>query len=148
MCMLLCLSNCFPPKLTLCLCVKDDSPASTRSSSPKLDWMIKRGMVGPKCVLVWHWFTFSTPLPSLGFVMRLRFIFCCGLDCFCLHHFLVLVFRRFWDKTVWFACFYDVVKTIRKQKSMTMFGLHCPDMLHHCHTFPTCDCSFVFLMVW
>lgn len=30
----------------ICLYVKDGSPASTRSSSPKLDWMIKRGMVG------------------------------------------------------------------------------------------------------
>lgn len=32
--------------------MKDDSPASTRSASPKLDWMIKRGMVrlGAKCV--------------------------------------------------------------------------------------------------
>lgn len=27
------------------VCIKDESPASSSSSSPKLDWMIKRGMV-------------------------------------------------------------------------------------------------------
>lgn len=31
--------------------LKDGSPASTCSSSPKLDWMIKKGMVGVKCIL-------------------------------------------------------------------------------------------------
>lgn len=71
--------------------MKDDSPASSRSSSPKLDWMIKRGMVGLslKCVLVMD-SPVHTPL-SLGVVLRLRFILRCGLDCFCLDHFLGLV---------------------------------------------------------
>lgn len=45
------------------LCAKDGSPASTCSSSPKLDWMIKRGMVGlsPNYVLVLHRVTFHCP---------------------------------------------------------------------------------------
>lgn len=42
--------------------MKDDSPASTRSSSPKLDWMIKRGMVG-LCLNTCSGFT-STPSVS------------------------------------------------------------------------------------
>lgn len=82
--MLLCLGNCFPPKRTLCLCMKDGSPASTCSSSPKLDWMIKRGMVGlcPTCVLVSHWVTFHYPLFS-WFCREVAVYFCCVLDCFC-----------------------------------------------------------------
>lgn len=80
MCVLLCLSNCFPLKWTLCLCMKDDSPASTRSSSPKLDWMIKRGMVG-LCLKTCPGFT-STPSVS-WFCHEVAIYFWCGLDGFC-----------------------------------------------------------------
>lgn len=45
-CVLLCVAVSHQKQLLCLLCIKDGSPASTCSSSPKLDWMIKRGMVG------------------------------------------------------------------------------------------------------
>lgn len=51
---------CWCPRVRKCMLLlsfklplKDGSPASTCSSSPKLDWMIKKGMVGAKCILFW-----------------------------------------------------------------------------------------------
>lgn len=44
--MLLCVAVSHLKQLLCLLCTKDGSPVSTCSSSPKLDWMIKRGMVG------------------------------------------------------------------------------------------------------
>lgn len=46
MCVLLCVAVSHQTQLLCLLCTKDGSPVSTCSSSPKLDWMIKRGMVG------------------------------------------------------------------------------------------------------
>lgn len=45
-CVLLCVAVSHQKQLLCLLRTKDGSPASTCSSSPKLDWMIKRGMVG------------------------------------------------------------------------------------------------------
>lgn len=70
------------------VCMKDDSPASTHSSSPKLDWMIKRGMVGlcPKTCPGFSLIHPSTPSTS-WFCHEAAVYFWCGLDCFCLFGF-------------------------------------------------------------
>lgn len=128
--MLLRLCNSFPPKQTLCLCVKDGSPVSTCSSSPKLDWMIKRGMVGlfPNCALVLLWLTFHHPL-SLGCVLWLHFTIA--------FVFIALVpdFLKGWvDGLHAFICglpFFVHFCGVHSQ-NMTFLRLHCPDMLHHC----------------
>lgn len=56
-------------KLTL----KDGSPSSTCSSSPKLDWMIKKGMVGAKCLLHFSASTFISI--CFFFVVTFQFAF-------------------------------------------------------------------------
>lgn len=131
-CMLLQLSNSSPPKQTLCLCVKDGSPVSTCSSSPKLDWMIKRGMVGlfPNCAPVLVWLAFHHPL-SLGCVLWLHFTiallfvafvtdFLKGWIDVCMLLYVVCLFL--------FTFFFGV-----HSQNMTFLRLHCPDMLHHCN---------------
>lgn len=142
MCLFLCLSNCFPSKWTLCLCMKDGSPASTCSSSPKLDWMIKRGMVGLclKCVLVW--FIFPHRLFP-GFVTRLQFTFDVAWIAFVwiifvefdgsvieIKHSGVHAFRCREDDRIWFGVSISACTNYRAWP----FELHCPDMLHRCHT--------------
>lgn len=59
----LCVCVCVCAAVCVCVCTKDESPASTHSSSPKLEWMIKRGMVGLNAQLACKRLLFVPVLP-------------------------------------------------------------------------------------
>lgn len=64
--------------------MKDASPASTRSSSPQLDWMIKRGMVG-LCLNTCHGVVVAVVgmlCVSLGSILNSLHVSVCGEDIF------------------------------------------------------------------
>lgn len=130
----------------ICLYVKDGSPASTRSSSPKLDWMIKRGMVGVN---------FKT---CPGFTLVSPFHTLC----------LLVLFIQFWFTLLWSGLGHFLALVVQLLKwstkvCMTSCGVvrawHCSvctfDMLHCCHTrslphwmlcLATCDFSLLLFL--
>lgn len=95
--------------------MKDGSPASTRSSSPKLDWMIKRGMVGVNFKTC-PGFTLVSPFRTLSFGS---------------FHTVLIYFAVVWVGSL-FGFGGSVTEIEHKglhdqlwrRKSMTLFGLH------------------------
>lgn len=78
--------------------MKDGSPASTCSSSPKLDWMIKRGMVG----------LFLKMCPGFSSVhLSTTFV-----SLFCLGGLLYFTFPLVWIAFVWIHFWGSVFKVL------------------------------------
>lgn len=146
--------------------MKDGSPASTCSSSPKLDWMIKRGMVGlflktcPGfssvhlsttsvsffCLVGLFYFTFA--LVWIDFVW-IHF-WCSVFEVLCYNTLVCMIWFFFYMWRRWIVFLEVYFCAYAHSRGMTLFGPHCPDMLHCFHScctlWFTC-CRFHFLVV-